>query len=315
MNGILTSCRRFLLTGILATAALLTSCSKSRPSSSGSPDYRKPTTSSSTSTSSVTPIRRVVAGSVGPSLYPSNAPFIHAKSAIMIDAKTGRTIYQKYADSVRGAASTQKLLTAMVVIDSGNLNAMATVSQADTRVEPSKLYVRAGDSYSRRSLLTAFLVKSSNDVALTLARDNAGSISAFCAKMNAKARSVGAMRSNFTNPHGLTGAGQYSCARDVARFSYAAYKNPVIRDIVKRKFYRFTYNSGKSKVLENTNKLLGAMPEASGMKTGYTKAAGRCLVSSAKKGFDEVILVQLGSETKYIFNDAYKMMQWGLNKL
>ena len=253
-----------------------------------------------------------MAGYVGGALHPSKAPFIHAKTAIMIDAKTGRTIYQKYADTRHGAASTQKLLTAMVVIDSGNLSSFATVAKADTLVEPSKLYLRAGDRYTRRNLLNAFLIKSSNDAAMTLARDNAGSIGAFCSKMNAKARSYGAMRSNFTNPHGLTAAGQYSCARDVARIAYYAYKNPTIRDIVRRKHYTFTMNSGSTKQLENTNKLLGNIPEANGMKTGYTKATGRCLVSSARRGSKEVILVQLGSETKYIFNDAAKMMYWGL---
>ncbi len=304
MDGAMQQGRRGVV-GLMVTAALsLAACSTSKP-----PAATVPTTRLAPAP------QRVVAGSVGSPVYPADAPSIRAGSAIMIDASTGRTIYQKHADAVGGAASTQKLLTALVVIDSGNLGARARVSAADTYVEPSKLGVRAGDSYTRHSLLSAFLIKSSNDVAMTLARDNAGSIPAFSARMNSKARSLGAMRSNFANPHGLTEGGQYSCARDVARISYAAYRNPTIRDIVRRKYYTFTFNNGTSRSLENTNELLGKMAECNGMKTGYTKATGRCLVSSAKSGSKEVILVQLRSQTKYIFNDAQRMMSWGLSRL
>ena len=152
-------------------------------------------------------------------------------------------------------------------------------------------------------------------MANVLARDNAGSISAFAAKMNAKARSLGCTSSHFVNPHGLTAPGQRSTARDMARVAMAAYRNNTIRDIVRRKYYPFRLGSGRSITLENTNELLGRMPECNGMKTGYTIASGRCLISTASSGGREVILVQLGTKTKYIWNDARIMMTWGLQRL
>lgn len=247
-----------------------------------------------------------------PSNVGAKAPAINAASYILVDAKNGGVIAARNADTVRGVASTQKILTAMIVAEAGDLDKPVRVSSSDVAVEPSKLGVKPGEVYTRRQLLIAFLVKSSNDVANVLARDNAGSISAFAAKMTAKARSLGAMNSVFKNPHGLTAKGQYSTARDMARIAMAAYRNPVIRDAVRRRYFTFRYANGRSVTLENTNDLLGRMPECDGMKTGYTAPAGRCLISCAHTWSREVILVQLGTKTKYIWNDGAAMMRYGL---
>jgi D-alanyl-D-alanine carboxypeptidase (penicillin-binding protein 5/6) len=101
----------------------------------------------------------------------------------------------------------------------------------------------------------------------------------------------------------------------MARVAMAAYRSSVIRDAVSRRYYKFTFNSGKTVTLENTNKLLGTMSACNGMKTGYTVASGRCLISSASAGGRDVILVQLGTKTQYIFNDARTLMSWGLRQL
>lgn len=242
----------------------------------------------------------------------SKAPSINAASYILVNARTGDVIAARNADTVRGVASTQKLLTALIVAEAGNLDQPVRVTSSDVAVEPSKLGVKPGEVYTRRQLLIAFLVKSSNDVANVLARDNAGSISAFAAKMTAKARSLGATNSVFRNPHGLTAQGQHSTARDMARIAMGAYRNPVIRDAVRRQYFSFKYANGRTVTLENTNNLLGRMPECDGMKTGYTAPAGRCLVSCAHTWSKEVILVQLGTKTKYIWNDGAAMMRYGL---
>jgi D-alanyl-D-alanine carboxypeptidase (penicillin-binding protein 5/6) len=249
-----------------------------------------------------------------PSNVGSRAPAINAASYILVDARNGGVIAARNADTVRGVASTQKLLTALIVAEAGDLDRSIKVVASDCAVEPSKLNVKPGEVYTRRQLLIAFLVKSSNDVANVLARDNAGSVAAFSAKMTAKARSLGAMNSVFRNPHGLTAKGQYSTARDMARIALAAYRNPVIRDAVRRKYYTFKYASGRTTTLENTNDLLGRMAECDGMKTGYTNPAGRCLISCAHTRGREVILVQLGTKTKYIWNDGAKMMRYGLER-
>jgi len=178
------------------------------------------------------------------------------------------------------------------------------------RVEPTKLGLVPGEMISRRSLLYAFLVKSGNDGANALARDNAGSTAAFASRMNSLARYYGATHSCFVNPHGLPAGGQYSTARDMGKIAMAAYRDPVIRDIVKRRFVTFHGHS-----LKNTNDLLDRMTECNGMKTGYTNATGKCLVSSASRFGRSVILVQVGSRVKYIWDDAQAMMSWGLSNL
>lgn len=252
---------------------------------------------------------------VQPMFAVAAGPDIYAQSYLMLDARTGRHIAGQNAETPRPVASTQKLITALVVLDAGNLDKAVRVTASDVAVEPTRLGLRAGEVYTRRALLYAFLIKSANDVANVLARDNAGSISAFAAKMNAKVRSLGCTNSYFVNPHGLTASGQHSTARDMARVAMVAYRNTTIRDIVRRKYFSFRLASGRTLNLENTNELLGRMPECNGMKTGYTIASGRCLISTASSGGREVILVQLGTKTKYIWNDARLMMTWGLQRL
>src|SRR4029434_2226834 len=144
-------------------------------------------------------------------------------------------------------ASTQKLLTALIVAESGGLDEIVTVKPSDTWAEPSKLYLKAGEQYQRDKLLQILLVKSMNDVARCLARDNAGSIEDFAAKMNAKARILGMANSNFVNPNGLPATGQYSTARDMAKVAVAAYRSPVIRNIVRLKSLTWSYNDGRSR--------------------------------------------------------------------
>lgn len=250
-----------------------------------------------------------------PMLVATTGPSIRAASYLLLDARSGQHLAGRNFETARAVASTQKLVTALVVLDAGNLDKMVRVQASDVAVEPTRLGLKPGEVYSRRTLLYAFLVKSANDVANVLARDNAGSISAFAAKMNAKVRSLGCTNSNFKNPHGLTVGGQYSTARDMARVAMASYRNSIIRDVVRRKYYTFRRADGRMVTLENTNELLGVMPECNGMKTGYTVASGRCLISSAASGSREVILVQLGTKTKYIWEDARIMMSWGLQRL
>jgi len=242
----------------------------------------------------------------------ARAPTIRAASYLLVDANSGVPIVAHNADALRAVASTQKIITALVVLDQGNLDKRVTIQSSDTQVEPTKLGIRAGETYTRRQLLYAVLIKSANDVAKALARDVGGSQSNFAAMMNAKARSFGMKDSYFVNPHGLTERGQRSTARDMGRAALMAYRSPVIRDAVKQKYYTFAFANGRRATLENTNKLLSTMPECNGMKTGYTVAGGRCLISSAVSGGRAVILIQLGTKTKYIWDDGHTLMAWGL---
>ena len=242
-------------------------------------------------------------------LWPAGAPGLYAQSAIMIDARTWQVLFQKNADERRAPASTQKLLTALLVARRGNLDAPVTIMPEDTRVEPTKLGLRAGERYTRRSLLESIMVKSSNDACAALARDHSGTEDAFATNMNRAAYALGARSSYFVNSHGLP-ASQFSTARDIARIAFLAYREPVLRRMMQQRVVYFRHNSGRITTLKATNKLLERSGAFNGMKTGYTFAAGRCLVSSGRLNGREVILVQLGSNTKNIFDDAQRVMAW-----
>jgi serine-type D-Ala-D-Ala carboxypeptidase (penicillin-binding protein 5/6) len=247
---------------------------------------------------------------------PTVFPTISAPAVLLCDAVTGRVLYEKNADDVRAVASTQKLLTALVVAEEGDLYNNVTVQSTDTNCEPTKLGMKPGEVYKRYDLLKILLVKSMNDVARCLARDNAGSLSAFAEKMNAKAREIGMRQSNFVNPNGLTEPGQYSTARDMARLALHAYRNRVIRGLIATKVTAWRTPSGRSVTFENTNKLMKYFGLCNGMKTGYTEAAGHCLVSSAADGGRHLVCVVLGERKRQdIWEDSYRLLSWGFNQL
>jgi D-alanyl-D-alanine carboxypeptidase (penicillin-binding protein 5/6) len=247
-----------------------------------------------------------------PKQITGGVPATRAKSVIMIDAKTGQTIYEKNADELRAAASTQKLLTALIVAERGYLDQPVTVQMVDTLAEPVKLNIKPSDTYQRIDLLRALLVKSPNDVARCLARDNAGSVEAFAEVMNQRARDLGAIHSHFVNPNGLPVPGQYSTARDLSLIARAAYANQTIRSIVCLPQLVFRYANGRTRELENTNKLLRRLPYCNGMKTGYTEAAGKCLIASGTRPGKEVIVVVLGDTPSGVWRDAGALLAWGL---
>ncbi len=243
------------------------------------------------------------------------APKTRAASVIVEDARTGEILYEKNADATRAAASTQKLLTALIVAEEGYLDRRVTVQKVDTLAEPVKLNIKPGETYQRIDLLRALLVKSPNDVARCLARDNAGSIELFAEKMNAKARALGATHSNFVNPNGLPIPDQYSTARDLSRIALAAYANPTIRSIVCLPQLVFRYANGRTRELENTNKVLKRLPYCNGMKTGYTEAAGHCLIASGTIPGRDVIVVVLGDSKAGVWQDASALLSWGLRRM
>jgi D-alanyl-D-alanine carboxypeptidase (penicillin-binding protein 5/6) len=246
-------------------------------------------------------------------LQAAPAPQISAKAAILVDANTGKVLYSKNDEAKRPVASTQKLLTALIVAEAGNLEKKVEIETTDTNCEPTKIYVKPGQSYTRLQLLNALLVKSGNDVARTLARDNAGSVSAFAEKMTQRVRSLGGTSSNFENPNGLPAQGQYSTARDMARVARMAYRNPTLREIMRTKNYNFRFNSGNVVPLRNTNRVLRTYSFCNGMKTGYTDLAGHCLISSGSYNGRDVIAVVLGSTKARIADESAKLLAYGLN--
>src|SRR6266478_3617718 len=243
---------------------------------------------------------------------PSGAvPNTRANSVVVVDARTGAVLHEKNADQPRPAASTQKLLTALIVAETGYLDRPVRVEPIDTFAEPVRLNIRPGEVYQRIDLLRALLVKSPNDVARCLARDNAGSIEAFAEMMNQRARELGTTHSHFVNPNGLPVPGQYSSARDLSIIARTAYANPTIRSIVCLPQLVFRYANGRTRELENTNKVLRRSPYCNGMKTGYTEAAGHCLICSGSRPGRDIIVVVLGDSTA-VWRDASALLSWGL---
>ena len=245
---------------------------------------------------------------------PGGPPRVHAISAILIDARTGKVLHAVNPDAPRAVASTQKLMTALLVAEAGDADHIVKIERVDTLAEPSKLDIEPGETYRRGDLLRVLLVKSMNDVARALARDNAGSIEAFAKKMNAKAAKLGMSNTHFVNPNGLPAEGQHSTARDMAKLATAAYKQKAIRDIVCLKELRWQHPDGHISEFHNTNRVLSSLRSCNGMKTGYTAAAKFCLVSSANNNSKDVISVVLGAEKAFVWSDSQKLLQWGLGE-
>ena len=250
--------------------------------------------------------------SVATQTVPGSVPKIGASSVIVVDVHSGQVLYEKNPDQIRAPASTTKLLTGLIVAESGNLDRQVVVAQTDTLAEPVKLNIKPGDTYVRIDLLRALLVKSPNDVARCLARDNAGSIEAFSERMNQRAAAIGATHSHWVNPNGLPDARQYSTARDLAMIARVAYANPTIRSIVCLPQLTFRYANGRTRELENTNKLLKRLPYCNGMKTGYTEAAGKCLIASGSRPGKDIIVVVLGDSHSGVWRDAGNLLAWAL---
>jgi len=282
----------------LITATIMIACSSAAPphaSAADEPVQVKPTTRAAK-----------------PALPQGAEPTVFAKSAILVDAITGRILFQKNAYEQRAVASTQKLLTALVVYRAGPLDTPVVVEKSDTLVEPSKLYIRVGETYTRRELVKALLVKSGNDVALALARSVSGSKEAFAARMNATAASLGMRNSHFRNPHGLTEEGQYSTARDLAILAREVLQIPYFRQCMQIKSYTFKHPGGGSREIKNTNKVLRRLSYCTGMKTGTTIASGKCLVSSGTLNGRTVVVVALGSKNPQVWDDSVKLLKYGL---
>ncbi len=248
-------------------------------------------------------------------VIPSNAPPpVAAESAIVVDVASGRVLFAKNADAPRAVASTQKIITALCVLDAGDIDKPVTIQPIDEACEPTRLDVKPGDVYPRRELLKVLIVKSANDIARALARDVGGSIEGFANLMNRKAASLGMRNSNFINPNGLPVSGQYSTARDMAIAARAAYHSPLIRSFAATKSFEFHYNDGHTKLIENTNHLLKTCPYCDGLKTGTTNAAGRCLVASGSFNGRSVIVVVLKSTTPHVWTDSSKLLAWALKR-
>ena len=242
----------------------------------------------------------------------ADAPSVSSAAAIVYNPRDGKILFEKNAWNRRAVASTQKLVTAILAVEHG-VEKSVTVPKEATSLVPSKLYLRPGTQYELAHLVNVMMVKSANDVAYTIGHGIAGSNANFLAAMNAKARSLGMYNSNFMNSHGLTVANQYSTAYDIALLGAAAYRHPFIRKAASTKEMTFHYADGRTKQLVNTNQLLGKVEFCDGMKTGTTRAAGNCLVSSGTVDGETRIVVVLGASSKTVlWKESEALLRWAV---
>ena len=221
-------------------------------------------------------------------LYPSEVYAITARKAIVMDATTGRCLYEKDADSRSLIASTTKIMTALVVCEQCNVLDRVRIPKEAVGIEGSSIYLKEGEVLTLQELLYGMMLHSGNDAATALAIYCGGTVEGFAELMNDKARLLGMTNSHFVNPHGLDAPEHYSTARDLAILAAYAMKNPIFAQTVSTK----TVTVG-NRSLRNHNKLLWQLEGADGVKTGYTKAAGRLLVSSAQRQGRRLVAVTI----------------------
>lgn len=220
--------------------------------------------------------------------FPVHAHGVSAHSAILIDAQTGRVLYEKNADDQGLIASTTKIMTALVVCEQCNVLDRVRIPKEAVGIEGSSMYLKEGEVLTVQDLLYGLMLHSGNDAAVALAIYCGGTVEGFAQLMNDKAHRLGMENTHFVNPNGLDAPGHYSTARDMAVLAAYAMEDPIFRQTVSTK----NVTVGQ-RYLHNHNKLLWQVEGADGVKTGYTKAAGRILVSSAKRNDRRLVMVTM----------------------
>ncbi len=233
---------------------------------------------------------------------------IAAERAIVIEPRSNTVFFAKNPRVRCPVASIQKLLTALLVVEQETLDQLVEVLPEDLPGDPQCLPVtaglRPGHAYSRRNLLTAMLVGSANDAANALARDHSGDRDAFVDAMNVRAVELGMNSSRFCNPTGLPHEGQFSTAEDIAALARTIDCIPSLRDIVAMSACDLIHGDGSTVHLNNTNRLLHTMHSCDGMKTGFTRASGHCLVASGSFRQIRRIVIALNSTMDHIWSDV-----------
>ena len=232
-----------------------------------------------------------------------------AASMITTEAGSGRVLYEKNADSRRPMASTTKIATAITVIDNvPDLEKTVVIPDCAVGVEGSSIYLSKGETASIRDLLYGLMLQSGNDCAVALAVTTAGSVEKFAALMNETARKCGANDTNFVTPHGLHDDNHYTTARDLAKISAYAMKNATFREIVSSKRHTMPWAGHDcDRVVLNKNKILTTFDGGDGIKTGYTKKAGRCLVASATR--DGMTIISVVLDCGPMFEECRNLME------
>jgi len=241
-------------------------------------------------------------------------PEITGEAAVLIDSRNGQLLYEKNSSQRMYPASTTKILTAIIALESGKINDVVTISAESCNVEGSAIGLQAGEKLPMIDLLYAMMLNSGNDAAMAIANHVAGSIEGFAELMNKKAAAVGAVNSHFNNPSGLPDPNHFTTAHDMALIASYAMQNPEFRKIVATQVRTIERADPLAQTFfANSNKLLWRYEGAIGVKTGYTNDAGQCLVSAANRQGRELIAVVFKDEGSNIWTDSMALLDYGFN--
>lgn len=232
-----------------------------------------------------------------------------ARAAILIECNSNRTLYGRNADTRLPMASTTKIMTALTALRYYDPQEELTIPKSAVGIEGTSASLAEGEIYSLEELLYAMLLQSANDAAAAIAINIGGDVDGFAVLMNQTARELGLQNSSFRNPHGLPDEHHYTTARDLALISSHALKNDTIAKITASKTARITSAQGTVRYFQNHNKMLSLYKGADGVKTGFTKASGRCLVSSATRDGLTLVAVTLNSHDDW--REHTRMLDWG----
>lgn len=236
-------------------------------------------------------------------------PSVSAKAAVVICADSGEIVYSKNSDERMPMASTTKIMTSLIALESGADDSFFTVTDEMVRVEGTSMGLKGGDSVSLLSLVKGMLICSGNDAANATAYRIAGGIKPFANLMNERAAQIGMQNTHFVTPSGLDAEGHYSTAYDMALLGAEAIKNPVFLNICSSKNVKAYYGAPPyRRVLTNHNKLLSFSDEYIGVKTGFTKKSGRCLVSAIQRDGKTLVAVTLSAPDDW--NDHEKLYEY-----
>ena len=236
-------------------------------------------------------------------------PNVTATSAIVMEVSTGKIIYSRNADQKMFPASTTKMMTLIMALEHGGLDQIVTVGQNAFGVEGSSLYLEQNDKMPLGELLEGMILLSGNDAATAVAEHCGGNVQNFAIQMTKRAKELGATNTNFTNPHGLPDENHYTTAYDLAVIAAHGFKLPKFAEIVSLQEKNYQWLHGDDKRLESENQMLKIYRGANGVKTGYTQVAGRCLVSSAKRG--DVQLVAVVLDSLFMWHDSVALLDYG----
>lgn len=240
------------------------------------------------------------------------APALSAKSAVLIDADSGEVLSSKNPDERLPMASTTKIMTALVAIEEGDLDSVIRIPREAVGVEGSSIYLYEGEELKLGELVLALMLESANDAAAAIAIAVGGSVDGFADMMNRKALELGLENTHFENPHGLDSEEHYTTARELGKIAAYAMKNDKFREIVSTKKKTIPLNGDEGvRLLLNHNRLLKSYEGAIGVKTGYTKKSGRCLVSAAERDGLTLICVTLSAPDDW--NDHRSLLDYGFS--